>query len=91
MIQQDFKQFHKQHPHIEKMFLEFCIELRKLGIVKIRADEVLHRMRWELLTTTGDHDICDALSVFYGNKYAMKLIEEQESFKDFFDLTVRYK
>lgn len=98
-VQQNFNTFHEAHPEIEKMFLKFSVQLRELGIVYIRADEILHRIRWELLTTAdglklrttaGNESIMDDLSVFYGNRYAMKLMTEESSFKEFFDLTVRY-
>lgn len=95
-MKEQFAEFHDTHPGVMDIFLRFTDELRAAGILRIRADEVLHRVRWEILTTGGGYckqkAICvfDRLKVLYGNRYAMELMTSGVVPKDFFDLTVAH-
>lgn len=84
---EQFDAFYDANPHIADMFLRFVNELIFAGIVKIRADEVLHRIRWELLMASGNYNLVNRLKVLYGNRYAMELITKDASYRDCFDLT----
>jgi len=84
-----FKEYNEKYPLIGELFLKFALELRKAGITNIRPLEIIHRIRWEILTNEGDFDALNGLRVLYANKYGMALITEEDSFRSFFDLTVR--
>ena len=82
---EQFDAFFDANPQVADIFLRFIDELRNVGVVKIRADEVLHRVRWELLITGGDYDLVDRLKTLYGNRYAMELMTRDATYRGFFD------
>jgi len=86
-MKQLFEEFDAAHQEVYPVYVRFAEELRAAGVTKIRADEVLHRVRWEMLTTEMPEIEMNNL---FGNRYAMKLMTEDPSYKGFFDLTVVY-
>lgn len=89
-MQQQFDVFDAENPAIYSVFVAFAKDLREAGVARIRADEVLHRVRWDLAGHHKDNFVFNELKVLFGNRYAMKLIAEDDSYREFFDLTVAY-
>lgn len=93
---EQFAEFHDTHPGVMDIFLRFTDELRAAGVYRVRADEVLHRVRWEILTTGGGYCeqkaiyISGRLKVLYGNRYAIELMVKDKKYRGFFDLTVAH-
>lgn len=91
-MKSQFDIFHEQNPYVYTYFVLYAKDAKVRGVTKIRADEVLHRARWDIILyrELEDREIAlNELQIVYANQYGMKLIAEDESFKGFFDLTVR--
>lgn len=97
-MKEQFAEFHDANPIVMGIFLKFADELRAAGIIKIRADEVLHRVRWELLTNGNYYDLqigpimvlVRGLKTLYGNRYAIELMTRDKTYRSFFDLKVAH-
>lgn len=52
-----FNKFHKNNPHVYKVFQEFAKELIERGTKVGSANSILHRIRWEveIRTLTDDY------------------------------------
>lgn len=90
---QAFEAFDAEHPDIYSLFVTFAKNVKMAAIDKIRADEVLHRVRWEMICDGSPEDIeiaTNQMKVVFGNRYAMRLMTEDASFRDFFELKVAY-
>lgn len=87
---QQFIAFHEAHPEIYTLYVEFVDLLIEMGVDQIRADEVLHRVRWKLIINGKADFATKELKVLYGNRYAMKLMLEDQKYVDFFELKVAY-
>lgn len=86
-LKERFDRFHDDNPGVMVIFIRFTDELRKAGMVKISAYEVLHRVRWELLILGGNYNLVDSLKTVYGNLYAIELMAQDANYREFFDLT----
>lgn len=102
-IKQQFEKFHFEYPDVYATFASFAQDLRWAGVEKVRADEVMHRTRWEFIICKGwdipvtGAQVCgntdftmEELKVLFSNHYAMKLIEDDRSYDGFFDLTITH-
>jgi hypothetical protein len=83
-LRQAFEDFHQANPHIWDLFVQFSHDIRA-NHSHFSADAVLHRIRWEVATTTteyeaGSHKINNNYSAFY----ARKLMDADPSFAGFF-------
>lgn len=83
-----FAQFAEENPKIEKMFSQFVQELQEVGIVRIRPEEIVYRIRWELIVKSGDYDVADKLKRQFGNRYAILMIQADASKQAFFELII---
>lgn len=89
-IKQQFEKFHKEHPSVYMDFVSFAHNLQRADMKRVRADEVMHRVRWEFFIHGNTDFAIDELKVLYSNYYAMKLIEDDRSYDGFFDLTITH-
>ena len=87
---QQFNDFHDANPKIRDMFVGFTDALIDSGVTKIRADEILHRVRWQLIIEGRVDFAINKLKVLYGNRYAMELMLSERKYVDFFELKVAY-
>ena len=87
---QQFIAFHEAHPEIYTLYVEFVDMLMEMGVGKIRADEVLHRVRWKLIVDGKVDFATEELKVLHGNRYAMMLMLGSQKYADFFELKVAY-
>lgn len=87
---QQFDAFHDENPEIYTLFVGFVDLLIDSDVSKIRADEVLHRVRWKLILDDRAEFATKKLKVLYGNRYAMRLMIKDQKYVDFFELKVAY-
>jgi hypothetical protein len=91
-MKSQFEIFDEKYPDIYMFFVLYSEDAMDCGITKIRADEVLHRARWDVILLWRPEEDMDTvlneLKMVYANQYGMKLIKENASFQGFFDLTV---
>ena len=84
-IQERFAAFDAAHPEIWALFVRFAREARDAGRIRFSADAILHRIRWEC-DVNERRDGGFKCNDQYAGRYARKLIAEDESFADFFEL-----
>jgi hypothetical protein len=84
-LRQAFEDFDQANPHIWELFMQFACEVR-VHHSHFSADAVLHRIRWEVATTTteyeaGSYKINNNYSAFYARKL---MAADPEDFAGFF-------
>lgn len=87
---EQFDEFFDENPEVAQLFLMYTCELLFDGVTMIRAEEVLYRVRWELMMS-GNYDLANRLKTVYGRRYAMEAMTGGAVPKGFFDLTEEFK
>ena len=82
--QQAFADFDQANPHIWDLFVQFSHEIRT-NHSHFSSDAVLHRIRWEVATTTTEYESGSyKINNNYSAYYARKLMDADPSFAGFF-------
>ncbi|MHC4332203.1 MAG: hypothetical protein ACYSUV_00425 [Planctomycetota bacterium] len=73
--EQKFLDFHKQNPHIYKLFKRFAFEAVNRGRKRIGSKLIFERMRWEVTVVTSSADEFE-LNNNYTAYYARKFVQD---------------
>jgi len=84
---EQFDKFYDENPGVMTLFFRFTNELTDAGRTRIRVDEVLRRVHWEMLTT-GDYTLADRLKTSYGNRFAMEMIARDAAYIGLFEFEI---
>lgn len=85
-IQEQFEQFDALHPEIYVEFCHIALDLLRRGRVHYGSKAILEIIRYHRILS-GKSDIEPfKINNNYSSRYARKLIEEDERFRDFFEL-----
>lgn len=86
-IQDRFEHWLEANPHVFELFKQFARQARAAGRRRYSADAILHRIRWhvnvEMAPVDGEEWKCND---HYSSRLARKLIEQDASFANFFEL-----
>ena len=83
-LRQAFEDYDHANPHIWDLFVQFATEIR-VNHSHFSADAVLHRIRWEVATTTTEYEAGSyKINNNYSAFYARKLMGADSSFAGFF-------
>lgn len=86
-IQENFERFHRENPHVYKLFEDYSYQALRRGYKKFSAKAVFERLRWYIKMETVGEDF--KLNNNYTAHYARKLMRENPEFAGFFDLRER--
>jgi len=85
VLDQWFQEFHASKPHVFKWFKQLACEIRAEGHRRYSAKTIMERMRWESPVKWGQEYKMGNLDKDRASaRYARLLIDEDPSFKDFF-------
>ena len=83
-LRQAFEDFDQANPHIWELFMKFAYEIFHHHS-HFSADAVLHRIRWEVATTTTEYEAGGyKINNNYSAFYARKLMDADPAFAGFF-------
>jgi hypothetical protein len=83
-LRQAFEDYDQANPHIWTLFVNFSHVIR-VHHSHFSADAVLHRIRWEVATTTTEYEAGNyKINNNYSAFYARKLMDADPSFVGFF-------
>lgn len=93
-IEQSFKKFNKENPHVYKMFSEQCLIAIKKGKSKISSKAIINWMRWEIFMQTNkrasiniDGKIFEfKINDAYTSRYARLFLIKNPKYMGIFDL-----
>jgi len=83
-IQERFEEWLDQNPHIYSLFKRYAEELRHTGRHRYGAKSIIERVRWHVATQTVGEPF--KINNNYTSRLARKLIDEDATFEDFFEL-----
>lgn len=83
-IDERFEIFDRANPLVWDWFRKFANELREMGRTRISADSILHRCRWEAISSTRSDDEFKINNDFT-SRYARKLIAADGRFSSLFE------
>ena len=82
-LQRKFEEYHRENPHVYKLFQKYALEILGAGHERFSAKAIFERIRWHIaMETTGD---TYKLNNNYTAFYARKLMDDQPMFKGFFE------
>ena len=86
-IEERFKKFHKENPHIYEKIVELALWLKGRGLQKCGIALIFERMRWNhaINTKADDFKLCND----YRAMYARKVMEEDLRLGEFFTVRER--
>lgn len=80
-LEQQWREWHKENPHVYDLFDRFTREAIKRGHQRLSAWLIINRVRWEtaIVTTGGDFKISNDYIAYYSREF-MKLNPEYDGF-----------
>lgn len=84
-LAQKFEQYHKDNPHVYKLFLKYAKQVKSLGFDRFSSKAIFERLRWHLSFETKDYDSAFKINNNYTSFYARKVMSEYPEFINFFE------
>lgn len=81
-IQDRFERFHRENPHVYRLFIKFAFELKAAGNAQGSASMIFERLRWEAKTKLTDQ--VRALNNNYRSRYARLAMDNHPELEGFF-------
>lgn len=83
-IQERFEAYHAEHPEVYELIRLYSAKVREAGFDRFSIDAIFQRIRWYHHIEKRDGDF--KLNDHFRSRYARKLMDEDESFADFFEI-----
>lgn len=82
-LRRNCQEFHKEHPEVWRMFVEFAFDRIERGFQHYSADAIFHRIRWEMAQPTyekgEEFKLNDHYTAFYARAF-MKRYPKHDGF-----------
>lgn len=85
-IQEQFEQFHASHPEIYAEFRQIALNLLKHGRSHYGSKAIFEVIRYHRALSGKSETELFKINNNYSSRYARKLMEENEQFRDFFEI-----
>lgn len=79
-----FERFDADNPKVYQLFKRFAAEARAAGHKRYSSDAILHRIRWHVSVETIGCEF--KINDHFSSRFARKLIGDDASFAEFFEL-----
>lgn len=86
-IAERFEEYHRDNPHVFRLFKKYSETAMERGYTRFSAKAVFERLRWHYQMETEGDDF--KLNNNYTAYYARMLMREDARFADFFELRER--
>lgn len=77
-----FERFHRDNPHIYRLFDRFAREVIAKGHRQFAARAIFHRIRWETMVVTTGEDF--KINNNYSAAYARRWMQDNPEYEGFF-------
>lgn len=87
MLERQFREFHRDNPHVYRLFDKFTRQVLATGRGRYSADAILHRVRWHtaIETRSDSFKINNNWAAFYARMW----MHDNPAYKEFFETRVQ--
>jgi hypothetical protein len=85
-IQERFERYHNDHPEVYSLFKRFASELKQAGRDRFGSDAIIQRIRWHYAIRPDSIERKFKINDHFSSRYARLLMDEDESFNNFFEI-----